>query len=475
MNKKILAIAAMMLLMPMMMGAQALKGSYFLDNSLNRNKLNPAYTPTANYFMIPAIGNLGLGLYSNLDVPTFLYPSANGKELYTFLNKNVSVEQFEKRLARNPYIDMSLDMNLINFGFKTKIGYFTFDAGVKANMDVNIPADLFLFMKKGAGESGTFRIGELKANAGVNAYAAVGYSRDLSDLVPGLRAGVKVKALLPAAQFGLNLNQVTLTTSPDKWAVKTDGTLHTAVSGLSLSDSEEGLSTSFDMSKLGLAGFGMAFDLGAEYKINLGELIGKDDFFISSINVSAAFTDLGFISYKKSVLQGYKTNGEMDWTGMAISLEEGAMNDAMEDLKEGFLGLTEIEKIDGTFKPKSSSLPSFYVGAEVEFLDDLMSVGLLYSARRSYFKTRNEMTLSYNLTPCKWFGFGLNYSFLSTGRTLGAMLEFTPKAGPSLYFGCDYVPLEFAKLPDNMSLSMIPTAFRFNFQFGLAVAIGGRD
>mgnify|MGYP003310224531 CR=1 FL=1 len=93
MNRKFFAVAAMMLLMPLMMGAQTLKGSYFLDNSLNRNKLNPAFAPQSGYFQIPVIGNTSVGLLSNLDLQTFMYPM-NG-QLYTFLNKNVTMEQFE--------------------------------------------------------------------------------------------------------------------------------------------------------------------------------------------------------------------------------------------------------------------------------------------------------------------------------------------------------------------------------------------
>ena len=96
MKRKSLIIMVAVLLMPFLAGAQALKGSYFLDNSLNRNKMNPAFAPRSNYFQIPAVGNLGTGVLSNLDIPTFLYPS--GGELLTFLHPSISVEQFGKAL-----------------------------------------------------------------------------------------------------------------------------------------------------------------------------------------------------------------------------------------------------------------------------------------------------------------------------------------------------------------------------------------
>ena len=117
-----LIIIAAVLLMPFMAGAQALKGSYFIDNSLNRNKMNPAFAPRSNYFQMPALGNLSAGVMSNLDVPTFLYPM-NG-ELVTFLNSQVSVKQFERALPNHPHFDAETSANLINFGFYTKQNSF---------------------------------------------------------------------------------------------------------------------------------------------------------------------------------------------------------------------------------------------------------------------------------------------------------------------------------------------------------------
>ena len=93
MKRNNIIIMVVLLMMPFVAGAQALKGSYFIDNSLNRNKMNPAFAPRTNYFQMPAMGNLYAGVMSNLDVPTFLYPM-NG-ELVTFLNSQVSVDQFE--------------------------------------------------------------------------------------------------------------------------------------------------------------------------------------------------------------------------------------------------------------------------------------------------------------------------------------------------------------------------------------------
>ncbi len=464
MNRKIFAIAAMMLLMPMMMGAQTLKGSYFLDNSLNRNKLNPAFAPQSGYFQIPVVGNFGVGMMSNLELSTFLYPIDG--QLYTFLNKNVTIDQFESALAKNPYMDINTDLNLINFGWKSGKGFWTVDMGVRVNADIDVPRDLFIFMKKGTGTSGSYNIGQVRANLAASVQAAVGYSRDLSDLIPGLRAGAKVRAILPAAYVGVGFDEVSLTTSPDKWTVKTDGALYSAVKGLELSDADGGIEPSFAGAP-GLAGFGLSFDLGAEYKMVF-------DGFINGANFSAAFTDLGFVNYGANAVQAYNVGGQMDWTGLSISLEEGAMNDAMNDLASEFEKLMLLKKDGSQSSLTRSSLPSFYLGAEMPFLNNMMSVGALYSARRSFNYTRNELTLSYNLTPADWFSFGLNYSFLNVVNTMGFLLEFNPKSGVGFHLGLDYLPLAFAKAPESLGIPVLPMSMRANLHFGIAATFGGK-
>ncbi len=463
MNRKFLTLAAIMLLVPMMAGAQALKGSYFLDNSLNRNKLNPAFAPDMNYFQIPAIGNLSVGMLSNLDVQSFLFPM-NG-QLNTFLHKDVTVRQFDRALARNPYMDVAVDLNLINFGWKWGDGFWTVDVGVKADADVDIPSSLFMFMKKGMTEEGIYNLGPVNAHIAASVQAAVGYSRDLSEYVPGLRVGARIRGIIPAAYAGLNFKKVELDARMDKWILRTQGSLHTSVGGFELMGADGAISPSFDPSGIRPAGFGMSIDVGAEYRMEF-------DGFINSVNFSAAFTDVGFISYGAKTTHAYAAKGRMNWTGAVVSVKDGKFDTAVDELGD-FGKLIEFAP-EGDKPITRSSLPSFYAGVEMPFLNNMMSVGALYSARASYHYLRNELTLSYNLNPVRWFSLGLNYSFLNVARTMGFVLELTPRIGPCLYLGCDYVPLEWTVGPDAISNMTIPTALRFNFRFGLAFAIGGK-
>ncbi len=472
MKRKYIIILVAALLMPLMAGAQALKGSYFIDNSLNRNKMNPAFAPRSNYFQMPGIGNLSVGAMSNLDVPTFLYPTSNG--LVTFLNSQVSVDQFEKRLPNHPHFDAEVSTNLINFGFYTKQkSFWTVDISVKAGMDTDLPADLFLFLKKGTGTSGqSYNIANINAYATASLQAAVGYSRDIFD---GLRVGAKVRFIAPMAYAALNLENVRLTTGKDKWTIETEGYVHAAVQGLEtkVPAGEVAPEVEFDMNRMlqnkVLAGFGYAVDLGAEYVLDLPGTL------FDGISVSAAVTDLGLVHYNKNAVNSFSTKGKIEWVGlqdMAIDEMEN-VDAAFEDFTSKAEDLLNLKKenSDGFVR---STMPNVFVGVEVPFLYNRMSAGLLYSGRFSHSYYRNELTASLNITPLKWLALGVNYSFLNTARTIGGILELTPKAGMNFFLGFDYLPLAFAPAPMIAEGMLLPMSLRMNLHFGLSVALGSK-
>ena len=177
----------------------------------------------------------------------------------------------------------------------------------------------------------------------------------------------------------------------------------------------------------------------------------------------------------------------MDWVGFHV--DEGGnlnMDEAMEDLKANAASLLNLEKVGFSKRMTRSTMPRIHAGVELPFLRRSMSVGLLYSARFSHSYARQELTASYNLTPCKWFALGLNYSFLNTTTSMGAIMEFTPKIGPCLFIGMDYIPMEYAKLTilesmiedEDMaqlaSMISMPTSTRFNMCFGLSFNLGSK-
>lgn len=485
MKTRYITIAVILLLMPLLAGAQALKGSYFIESSVNRHRLNPAFAPRANYFQLPGIGNFSTGIVSNLDMPSFLYPK-NG-QLLTFLHKDVSMQEFDKRFPKHPHLDMDVNTTFFSFGFYTKQNSFwNFDLDMRVMADVDLPHDLFRFLKKGTGTTGeSFNIANTNMYATGALQAAVGYSRDI---IKGLRVGAKVRVIAPVAYVGLNLENVSLTTGADKWNISTEGYAYAALQGLDVNLSEPNTipEVEFDVMKFlankALAGFGYSFDLGVEYRY-------KMDGFFNGFRVSAAVTDLGMIHYNKDAVHAFKSAGSVDWIGFQnVSLDDTDFEASLDDFVSNAQGLLNLEKEVQGESFARSTMPRIYAGLEVPFMWDRMSLGLLYSARKSHSYFRQELTASLNLKPLKWLALGANYSFLNTAHTIGWIIELTPKIGPTLYVGGDYLPLSFAEVPllenvlgdpDLMRAMgyqtwILPMSMRMNLHFGIAFNLGSK-
>lgn len=483
--KRIFAIViSALVLFSLTAEAQALKGSYFLDNSINRNKMNPAFAPRANYVQIPGVGNIGVGMGTNLDIPTFLYPM-DGK-MATFLHPSVTMKQFDKALPNHPHLDAEASANLLNFGFYTKRhSFWTFDLSLNTGLDVDLPRDLFMFLKKGTGtDGGTYNIANINAYATASVSAALGYSRQINK---SLRVGGKVRLIAPVAYAALNFEKVNLIASKDKWSLKTEGQAYAAMPGLDVYSVEgEPLpQVEMDLERIiqekKLAGFGCSIDLGAEWKLDIGSIF-------DGISVSAAVTDLGMIHYNGDMLSSYSTSGELEWNGLQNVTVNSDLEAEMEKLMEEAKGLLDVKEEKGISGLNRSSMPRVYAGVEVPFLWRKMSVGLLYSGRFSHSYYRQELTASYNLKLLKTLALGLNYSFLNTKGVFGWMLELTPKAGVNFYIGGDYLPFtwvpapmldEMLPMPDAMVKKghlhpYLPMSYRLNLHFGLSLALGSK-
>ena len=182
---------------------------------------------------------------------------------------------------------------------------------------------------------------------------------------------------------------------------------------------------------------------------------------------SLAATDLGAYFFKSA--QQFASSGEAAYEGLK-DIEFGGNMDFTENinaLMDDFLALADFEEVAGAKSYRLSTGPKIYAGVEYPFLKDRMSAGLLYSAKFGYSRMINELTLSYNLNPAKWFNFGVNWSFLNAYKTIGWMMEFTPKAGVNFFIGSDYTFMEV------MPKIFLPVdKFWVNARFGLTFAVG---
>lgn len=466
MKNKIFTIFMAAILTVTAASAQTLTGTYFLDNSLSRTRLNPAFAPRANYFGLPVLSNTGVGLYGNIGAGNFLFPKDG--QLYTFLNKNVTVEEFAKKLNNYPGLDLNFNTDILNFGFFTSPkNFWSVDIGLQVDASAGIPKDFFMLMKQGMNSPETvYSLDGFNMYADASLYAAIGHSRDLSSYVKGLKVGAKFKFLVSLASIGLDLGQSTLELSQEKWTVnsKATGTIATPLLRVVPSD-QPGQMPAFqtNMSKLAPAGFGFAFDFGAEYRLSIGCPVDGMTFSFSAL-------DLGGIFYKRENVQHLVSEGSASFSGMGdISLsEETDFSGMISEIKDDFLALANFKEGEAAGF-RLSTFPKIYAGVEMPFVNDKMSVGLLYSAKFMRRSTINELTLSYNLNPCKWFNLGLNWSFLNSWKTLGWIIEFSPKSGVDFFIGSDYT---FFNVMPKYYVPIDKTWT--NVRFGLTFMIGSK-
>ena len=466
MKNKIFTLFAAAILSISAVSAQALTGTYFLDNSLMRTRLNPAFSPRSNYFGIPVLSNTGVGVYGNIGAGSFLFPKDG--QLYTFLNKNVTGKECEKKLTKYPGADINSNPDILDFGFYTsEKSFWSFDMGLQVDASIGIPKDFFMLLKQGMGAGDNiYSLKGFNMYADASLYAAIGHSRDLSSVVKGLKVGGKFKFLVSAASVGLDLGESTLELSQDKWTVnsKATGTIATPLLRI-VPAAEPGNMPSFttDLSKIAPAGYGFAFDLGAEYRLSIGCPV-------DGLTISLSALDLGGIFYKSKDVQHLVSSGSASFSGMSdISLGENAdFNAVIEEIKNDFLALANFQEGEAA-DFRLSTCPKIYAGVEMPFLHDKMSVGLLYSAKIMRRSTINELTLSYNLNPCKWFNLGINWSFLNAWKTLGWVIEFSPKGGVDFFIGSDYTFFNV------MPKYYVPVDKAWaNMRFGLTFMLGSK-
>lgn len=458
MRKNIFVFSILMLL-PVLLCGQALRGSYFLDASLQRGKLNPAFTPKVNYVTIPLIGDLSLNLNSNMGVSTFLYPK-NG-ELYPFLNNNVTTQEFLAAMPENPRMQFSFDTDILGVGIAlSKNDYISVDIAERFDVMMHIPAELFVFMKEGMDSPQTvYNFNNFSINQIAYLQASAGYKRDLDGVVPGLSVGAKVKFLMGIDKIDMKINQAKVYMSKDKWEVTSDAEGVIYGKGIDYNDdTEEDLPINIDLSSFGLSGHGFAIDLGAEYKLKFDIPV------LDGLNFSASAIDLGGLFYAKRDIMKLQSKGSAAFDGLKDIGEDAGIEDGLDKIGSDFAALANFEQIQVEKGAFTGLTPKFFAGVEAPMLNNRMSFGLLYS----YMYGINELTASYNVKVARNFNVGVNYSFLNNAKAVGWNIEFVPRSGVAIYAGSDYMNLYTT--PQGLPVDKLV----MNLKFGLQVTFGSK-
>lgn len=433
------------------------RSAYFLDNYQYNYQLNPAFGSDFNGMVsLPALGNLNFGVNGNVGVKNFIYPLSGGRTA-TFLHPEVDAGEFLGGLKNNNRLQMHIREGIVSVGFKALGGYNNVSVNAVANANMRLPKGLFSFLKNGISNE-TYDIGRADIHADAYAEIALNHSRSLEQLLPGLRVGASVKFLLGVANIDVNMDRADLQLGTDSWNVVTDGTMHLNMGGVSYktrwnNDVTPGRQyvdgVDFDSFKA-ISGFGLAFDLGASYRLN------------SDWEFALAFNDIGFISWSHDVVA--TTNGERTFRTSDHVLNPDDIDESFDQIKNDLSKVYQLTD-EGDKGGRTRALEAtMNVSAEYTLpVYRNLKFGLLNTTRMARRYSWTEFRLSANVQPVKCIGLGINYGIGTFGSSFGWILNIAPK-GFNFYVGMDHTLGKLAKqgipLNSNAQLSL-----GFNFPF----------
>ena len=425
--------------------AQYANTLYFMNEIAERNNMNPAFTPSCNFYLdfifLPNVyfsfGN------DNFIMRDFIY-NQNGKT-QTFLSSKESLELFFKNLQPTTTINFNYNLNILSFGFQVKKSYFTFDLGLNMDVATYLPSDLLKFALYGTPDPNginTFNLSQLGIDASLYSNAAIGYMYKINKQ---LTIGAKAKLLMGYANINTSINKLNLNASRQEWSLETDGTINASLpirfntlengnidfGSIQMNSANELLELLYNP-----AGIGAAIDLGIKYEP------------VKNLVISASVTDLGMIywsrnSFSASMQGSHSIDELIDYT-LGDTLSTDAIVDKFTELGNEILNSMHT---DGENKPYKSMLRgNFFLGAEYGILKNRISLGVVNRLKFKDTHLQDEVTVALNLRPIHWFNATVSHSFIN-GRlgTLG--LGLNVKAGiMNMYIIADYIPTSYAQI-----------------------------
>ena len=403
--------------------AQELRTSYFMETSNYRHQMNPALLDSPYFGMF--FSNINIGMTGNIGAKQFIFdtnglPGYTGNYRYTtFMDPNVDAKTFLNKLHDKNRFDLYLNYNLFSVGFKAWGGVNLLELNLRSNTNLTLPKGLFEFAKT-AGEKEHYEFGGLGMRTQNYMELALGHSRDINKqwLVGG-----KLKFLIGAAYADFTADNVTLDMTEDAWRIQSNAQVKASLLKSDVihedpsKNSADGRPRVKELDNFGfsLPGFGMALDLGVTYKP------------IENLTLSAAITDLGFISWKNT----HHASSQGDYTFDGFNnIYIGSDKDQTEDIDDQFdqIGddLEEMFSVydDGTKTATQALAATLNVGAEYKLpAYDKLKFGFLYTSRIHGKYSWHQGMLNVGVRPVKWFECNVNGAVTSTGVTAGGMLS----------------------------------------------------
>lgn len=414
--------------------AQVLYSSYFMQTSDYRHELNPALLDHGYVAMPLFLGYMNFNTTGSFGAKKFIYemqPSWQGYDntktnnYTTFMHPEVDANKFLDGLRKRNTLSANFKYQLLSVAFKGLGGYNVIDLNLRSQTDAALPKSLFEFMKQ-TGAQTDYDITSLGVRSQTFAELGLGHSHKINDR---LTVGAKFKLLFGLAYADIQTDHLKLHLNDDYWEI--DGKIEAAAAIMKTEvktkenkvDPENPERQRFDELddfKGGLGGVGMAIDLGATYKLT-------DD-----LTLSAALTDLGFISWRDA--NRMSSSGHWTFDGFDEDIYTGGsksnsttLDDQLEDLGDDLEDMFSVY-YDGKKKKRQALAANLNIGAEYTLpMYNKMRFGFLYSSKLAGRYSYHQGMFSANYRPASWIEGTLNLAFTSTGVTSGLVVDLHAK------------------------------------------------
>lgn len=440
--------------------AQNTYSGYFLDNYTYRYEMNPAFGNDKGFVSMPVIGNFNTAIRGSLHLSDIFYKSPDGGRTMLFTNPQISASEAMGKFGNRNKIGTNNKINILSAGFKAFGGFNTITISASANLEASIPKSFFSLAKEGISNK-TYDIKDLFAYANAYATIALNHSRDIKQ-VPGLRVGAAVKFNIGVGSLDVRFKEADLTLGTDAWSARTNADIYASVTGLRFDKDiytpkginggapREYVSGANLDDGFGINGFGLGFDLGAQYK-------WKD------FKFSAAVLDLGFMAWGKT--QWASTDGSQSISTDAYTFNangdlDNSFDNELDKLKDDVSRLYQLKDMGelNSYTRALAATLNFGVDYELPVYRKL-HFGLLNSTRINGAYTWTQFRLSANVAPVKVFSADVNVVAGTYGVGFGWMLNLHT-TGINLFLGMDHTL-------GTLSKQFIPLNSNASFNFGL--------
>jgi hypothetical protein len=439
---------------------------YLIPGIPQANQLNPAYMhPCRVYVSLPVISSLKLNIRNTgFGFHDAIHTGIGAQSGTYFLD----LSSLDGKLKRMNYFRTDLDIDLLGFGFGLKEWYFTF--GITNHTELRVAySDDVASLKDGnwnvaAGVAIPVKLNGTGVDLTVWNSIGVSAARELFD---GLKVGARLKYLQGMANLNTHQSKLELNTTNNPIALEAIMNYRLNASfPVNLGYAANGLVNRVD--------FDNAFDnIGGDLIFNGNRGIAIDGGVVYDINEStqltASFTDLGFIRWKKNV-NNFKASGKYTFNG--IDLDQYQANPGQTDLLEALQDtlLIAFTAAGTTKKYFTATSVKIYGGATRVILPKLKA-GAMTRIEIYDLRLRPSLTLSMNYTPYPSLGTVLTYTIMNNKiNQVGAGIAFGNR-GAQFYLLTDNIPVRFTRQTGSALMwpynaRMISLRLGFNLLFG---------